>query len=343
MSYVGATIIVGGFFGDEGKGKIVAHIAFADKPAIIARGGIGPNAGHTIEMRGRTFGVRMVPAGFVYPSARLLIGAGVLVDPRVLLSEAEALGVTSRIGVDRRCAIIEKKHIEADVHDPYLSQTIGSTGTGCGPAAADRARRITAQAHDIAELAPFVTDAAAEVNEAIEAEKNVILEGSQGFGISLFYGTFPFVTSKDTTASQIAADVGVGPTRVAETIVVFKTFPTRVGAGPFHTQMSEDDAKKLGIREFGTVTGRERRIGWWDPSMAKYSAMVNGATQVAITGLDKLDPSVKGASEYADLSAKVKAFLREAEVQVGVPFTLLSTGPEMAEIIDLREEKLLRA
>ena len=340
---MGATIIVGGFFGDEGKGKIVAHVAFADKPAIIARGGVGPNAGHTIEVGRRKFGVRMIPSGFVYPDARLLIGAGVLVDPRVLLSEAGLLKVTKRVGVDYRCAIIETKHIETDKLDPYLSQTIGSTGTGCGPAAADRAKRTTTQAREVAELSPFLTDTAAEVNKALEAGKNVILEGSQGFGISLFYGTFPYVTSKDTTASQIAADIGVGPTRITETIVVFKTFPTRVGAGPFDTQMSEDDAKKLNIEEFGTVTGRQRRIGWWDPTMAKYSAMVNGATQVAITGLDKLDPSVKGANQYDELSARVKTFLREAETAVGVPFTLLSTGPELTEIVDLREEKLERA
>ena len=93
--------------------------------------------------------------------------------------------------------------------------------------------------------APFLTDAAAETNQALKAGENVILEGSQGFGISLYYGTFPYVTSKDTTASQIAADVGVGPTRIDETIVVFKTFPTRVGEGPFETQMSEGEAKKL--------------------------------------------------------------------------------------------------
>ncbi|MEI7827012.1 MAG: adenylosuccinate synthetase [Euryarchaeota archaeon] len=340
---MGSTIVVGGFFGDEGKGKIVSHIAFTDKPVIIARGGIGPNAGHTIEVSGRRFGVRMIPSGFLYPNARLLIGAGVLIDPRVLLSETKLLEEAKRVGVDYRCAIIEKQHIAIDKDDPHLSRTIGSTGTGCGPAAADRARRTTIQAREVQELSPFLTDAAAETNQALEAEKNVILEGSQGFGISLFYGTFPYVTSKDTTASQIAADVGVGPTRIDETIVVFKTFPTRVGEGPFETQMSEGEAKKLEIEEFGTVTGRPRRIGWWDSKMAAYSAMINGATQVAITGLDKLDPNVRGVDKYDDLSTKVRTFLREAEEQVGVPFTLLSTGPELTEIVDLREEKLKRA
>ena len=340
---MGSTIIVGGFFGDEGKGKIVAHVAFADKPAIIARGGIGPNAGHTVEVKGRKYGVRMIPSGFVYPDARLLIGAGVLVDPRVFLSETTLLDVSQRIGIDYRCAIIETKHIDADRDDPHLAQTIGSTGTGCGPAAADRARRVTIQVREVRELSPFLTDAAAEVNRALVDEKNVILEGSQGFGISLFYGTFPYVTSKDTTASQLAADVGVGPTRIDETIVVFKTFPTRVGSGPFETQMRDEEARKLEIEEFGTVTGRPRRIGWWDSKMAAYSAMINGATQAAITGLDKLDPAVRGVNQYDDLSAKVRKFVREAEKDAGVPFTLLSTGPELAEIVDLREEKLNRA
>jgi len=337
---MGSTIIVGGFFGDEGKGKIVAHIAFCDKPRIIARGGIGPNAGHTVEVSGKKYGVRMIPSGFVYPDARLLIGAGVLVDPRVLVSETGLLDVAKRLGVDYRCAIIETKHIEADRSDPYLSETIGSTGTGCGPAGADRARRKTVQANQMPELSPFLTDAAAEINKALDEGDSVILEGSQGFGISLFYGTFPYVTSKDTTASQIAADVGVGPTRIDDTIVVFKTFPTRVGAGPFDTQMSEEEARRLAIEEFGTVTGRPRRLGWWDPKMARYSAMINGATQIAITGLDKLDPSVRGVDQYDDLSSRVKAFLQRAENDVGIPFTLLSTGPELSEIIDLRKEKL---
>src|SRR5665647_1482078 len=176
---MGSTIIVGGFFGDEGKGKIVAHMAFADKPTIIARGGIGPNAGHTIEVRGRKFGVRMIPSGFVYANARLLIGAGVLVDPRVFLSEVELLEEATRIGVDYRCAIIETKHIALDKDDPHFSRTIGSTGTGCGPAAADRARRTTIQANKVKELEPFLTDVAAETNQALKAKENVILEGSQ--------------------------------------------------------------------------------------------------------------------------------------------------------------------
>ncbi|NLL10745.1 MAG: adenylosuccinate synthetase, partial [Methanomicrobiales archaeon] len=128
------TIIVGGNFGDEGKGKIVSHVAHQDHPTIISRGGVGPNAGHTVMVGEKKFGVRMCPSGFVYPDARLMIGTGVLVDPRVLMHEIEVLDVEGRIFLDKRCAIIEEAHIQEDKTNAHLSKKVGSTGTGCGPA-----------------------------------------------------------------------------------------------------------------------------------------------------------------------------------------------------------------
>ncbi|MBN1763330.1 MAG: adenylosuccinate synthetase [Methanomicrobia archaeon] len=334
-----ATILVGGFFGDEGKGKIIAHLATHDKPEIVARGGVGPNAGHTVIVGGKRYALRMTPSGFVCESARVRIGAGVLVDPRVLMEEIESLGLRDRIGVDRRCSIIEQEHIDADRSDAHLRGTIGSTGTGCGPANVARVSRKARQAKDVPELQEFLCDVPLEVNEALDRDSFVLIEGTQGFGISLLYGTYPFVTSKDTTASQMASDVGIGPTRVDDVVVVFKSFPTRVGEGPFATQVSEEKAAELHIEEYGTVTHRKRRIGMWDGAMARYSAMVNGATMIALTGVDKLDPSVKGAREYAELSKAVKEFVAKVEQDVDVPVKLISTGPELSEIVDLREER----
>ncbi len=334
-----STIVVGGFFGDEGKGKIGAHIAYTEHPSIIARGGVGPNAGHTVYKDGIKYGVRMVPSGFVYDKARLLVGAGVLVDPVVLDRELSLLGCGDRIGVDYRCSIIEEKHISEDKGTERLAKKIGTTGTGCGPANKERVMRSAKQAKDVESLKKYLTDVAQECNDAIKRNENIIIEGSQGFGISLYYGTYPFVTSKDTSASSLAADVGVGPTKIDEVVVVFKAFPTRVGEGPFDTEMTPEEAKKRGIAEFGTVTGRARRIGYWDPKMARYSAMINGATQAAITGLDRIDPAVKGVQEYDKLTDNVKDFVRQAEKDAGVPFTLLSTGPDQKDIVDLRNHK----
>jgi len=333
------TIIVGGFFGDEGKGKVVAHVAYHDRPTIISRGGVGPNAGHTVKMGEKEYGVRMVPSGFVYPDARLCIGTGVLVDPRVFKHEVELLDVGDRIFIDYRCSVIEEDHIRRDKMSDHLAKTIGSTGSGCGPANADRVLRVARQAKDLPELAPYLMDVPVELNGALDRGENVLLEGTQGFGISLYYGTYPFVTSKDTSASQIASDNGVGPTRIDDVIVVFKAYPTRVGEGPFSTEMSRESSDRLGIQEFGTVTHRQRRIGDWDGTMARYSAMINGCTQAAITGIDKVDQDCFGVTEYEKLSKKAKDFLARAEEDIGAPVTLISTGPDVSQIIDLRDER----
>ncbi len=332
------TIIVGGFFGDEGKGKIVAHIAFKDKPVIISRGGVGPNAGHTVQVGDREYGVRMVPSGFVYKDAKLCIGSGVLVDPRVLKQEVEMLGVRGRVFVDRRCGIITEDHIRRDKGSDHLSKKIGSTGSGCGPANSDRVMRLSPQAKDVPELAEYLMDVPKAIDDELKKDNTVLLEGTQGFGISLYYGTYPFVTSKDTSASQIAADNGVGPTRIDDVVVVFKAYPTRVGEGPFSTEMTFEKSDAMGIQEFGTVTHRKRRVGGWDGEMAHYSAMVNGCTQAAITGIDRIDKACYGIRDYNRLTKKARDFLKGAEDDIGCPITLISTGPEVTQIIDIREE-----
>ena len=332
------TIIVGGFFGDEGKGKIVAHIAFKDKPAIISRGGVGPNAGHTVQVGTREYGVRMVPSGFVYKDAKLCIGSGVLVDPRVLKHEVDTLGVKGRVFVDYRCGIITEDHIARDKGSDHLAKKIGSTGSGCGPANSDRVMRVSPQAKDVPELAEYLMDVPKAIDEELKKDHTVLLEGTQGFGISLYYGTYPFVTSKDTSASQIAADNGVGPTRIDDVVVVFKAYPTRVGEGPFSTEMTSEKSDSMGIQEFGTVTHRKRRIGGWDGGMARYSAMINGCTQAAITGIDRVDKACFGVTDYTRLTRKARNFLKVAEDDIGCPITLISTGPEVTQIIDIREE-----
>jgi adenylosuccinate synthase len=332
------TIIVGGFFGDEGKGKVVAHIAHKDKPVIISRGGVGPNAGHTVQVGTKEYKVRMVPSGFIYKEAKLCIGSGVLVDPRVLKTEVEALGVKGRIFVDKRCGIITEDHIARDKGSAHLSKTIGSTGSGCGPANSDRVMRTSPQAKDVPELAEYLLDVPQAIDDELRKNNNVLLEGTQGFGISLYFGTYPFVTSKDTSASQIAADNGVGPTKIDDVIVVFKAYPTRVGEGPFSTEMSFEKSDAMGIQEFGSVTRRKRRIGGWDGDMARYSAMINGCTQAAITGIDRVDKACFGATEYSQLTKKAKDFIKQAEDDIGCSVALISTGPEVTQIIDIRDE-----
>lgn len=333
------TIVVGGQWGDEGKGKIISYLCEKDKPSIVARGGVGPNAGHSVEVNGEKYGIRMVPTGFPNKSSKLAIGAGVLVDPEVLLKEIEMLdkfNIKDRLIIDKNCGIIEEKHKEMDKSNSHLSKEIGSTGTGCGPANVDRAMRILKLAKDVEVLKPFLGDVSDAVNDALDKNENVLIEGTQGTLLSLYYGSYPYVTSKDTTASSFAADVGVGPTKVDEVVVVFKSYPTRVGEGPFPTEMSIEESEKLGLVEYGTVTGRRRRIGFFDFELAKRVCRLNGATQIAITCLDKYDKECYGITNYDDLTEKGKSFIKEIEEKVGIPVKLISTGPELHQTIDLR-------
>lgn len=337
------SVLVGGGWGDEGKGKCITYLCYNDKPDIIARAGVGPNAGHSVEFHGEKYGLRLTPSGFVHTGARLLIGAGVLVDPEVFLHELDYLNkynVKGRTFADIRCAIIEKKHKEQDQASDYLSKKIGSTGTGCGPANSDRVMRVAKLAQEVEEMKNFTTDVPKEVNQALDNDKNVFIEGSQGFGLSLYYGTYPFVTSKDTTASTAAADVGVGPTRVDDVIVVFKSYITRVGEGPFSTEMSPKKAEEMGLEEYGTVTGRRRRVGLFDMDLARESCMINGATQIALTCVDKLYPQCERVKDYSKLSQEIKRFIDDIEGETGVPVTIISTGPDLEDTIDLRDEIL---
>lgn len=333
-------IIAGGQWGDEGKGKVVAYLALKDKPKIIARAGVGPNAGHTVYYRDTAFGLRQIPSGFVYEDARLLIGPGVLVNPEVVLKELEMTGTANRFGVDRHCAIIESSHIEQDKTSGYLKGIIGTTGTGCGPANAARVGRTAKLAEDVPELKKYLADVPKEVNDSIDSGELVFVEGSQGFGLSLIHGTYPYVTSKDTAAATLAADVGVGPTKVDDVMLIFKGFTSRVGLGPFPTEISQERAEELGIMEFGTVTGRRRRIGTFDFDLAKRAVMINGATQLTITNLDRLFREVAKVQKWNQLPKDAKDYVNRIEEDLGVPVTIVSTGSGTEDIIDMRPEKL---
>jgi adenylosuccinate synthase len=112
-------VTVGGFYGDEGKGKIIAYLAKKDNPEIAVRGGVGPNAGHTFTFEGKEYKVRMLPSAVLNPTTRLLVGAGVLVNPQVLVNEIEKFRADDRTFVDSQCGIIEQIHIDRDIGEDY--------------------------------------------------------------------------------------------------------------------------------------------------------------------------------------------------------------------------------
>lgn len=326
-------IISGGQFGDEGKGKIVSFLARTMDLDAIARAGTGPNAGHTVVHEGVEYKLRLVPSGFFNENAKLYIGAGVLVNPTTLLEEIERTNVKNRLFVDFQTGIIEDQHIQRDRKDSHLKDVIGSTGSGCGPANEDRARRTLKLARDVESLKPYLTDVSAELNDIIDAGGEVLIEGSQATHLSLIHGTYPYVTSKDVTASTFAADVGIGPTKVDEVIVVFKAFTTRVGTGPLNGELSEEEIRKRGWVEFGTVTGRPRRAAPFDFSLARKSVQLNGATTLALTKMDIVYPEMAGKTEEKDITREAMEFIEKVEDVSRVPVKYVSTGPGSEHLI----------
>ena len=331
-------VVVGGFFGDEGKGKIISYLSLKDNADIVARGGVGPNAGHTVVYKGRTYKLRQVPSGFVNPRARLLIGPGVLINPEVLLREIEETGTRDRIGIDANAGIIEEKHVNEDKGSEHLRGKIGSTGTGCGPAQRDRVMRILKVAKDVEELSPYITDVPMEVNDVIDRGGRVIIEGTQGTFLSLYHGTYPYVTSKDVTASSICADIGVGPKKIDDVMIVFKAYVTRVGKGPLEGELSPEEAKKRGWLEIATVTRRVRRAAPFNFKLARRAVMLNSATQVAITKIDILFPSDRSKKEWDKLSKEARSFIMKVEEELGIPVVLIGTGSEVDDTIDRRDQ-----
>jgi len=331
-----STVVVGGFFGDEGKGKIISYLAIKDNPKIIVRGGAGPNAGHTIRDGDKTYKVRMLPSGFLNKTAKVMIGPGVVINPNVLLKEIQDFDASGRAFIDKHCGIIEESHLLRDSKGE-LKEKIGSTGSGTGPANADRAMRILKLAKDVDSLSSLIVDVPAEINSALSLNQNVLVEGTQGTFLSLWHGTYPFVTSKDVTASGICADVGLGPKKVDEVIVVFKAYVTRVGTGPLAKELSLEEAEKKGWSEFGTVTGRQRRAADFDFDLARRAIMLNSATQISITKLDVLFPNCVGKTSFEELSNDAKSFIKNIEEKLNTPVTIIGTGPNINEIIDRRK------
>jgi len=280
----------------------------------------------------------------------------VLINPEVFLDEISKFNkfnIKERIKVDFQCGIIEETHKVRDKGDANLRENVQTTGSGCGPANEDRIKRIGKLAKDIPELKEFLCDVAMELNNAIDEGKKILIEGTQGFGLSLYHGTYPYVTTKDTTASAMLSDVGLGPKCVKDVIVVLKAYITRVGNGLFwnetNTNKDKKDNEKFNkmfndlkiseklakIEEKGTVTGRVRRVAPFDFELAKRSAKLNSATMLALTNIDRLFDCA-GVRKFNDLPEDAKKFIKVIENEVGVKVKLISTGREYLDTIDLR-------
>lgn len=343
---MGVTMIVGGQYGGEGKGKTVSYLSLEDNSDYVVRCG-GPNSGHTVDLEGKRYALRLLPAGFINARSRLLLAAGTLVDPDILLQEIELCGVDpSRVGVDLGAGIITERDAEHE-RRLHLRKRIGSTLSGTGAGVARRALRDNSfrLARDVPELKPFLTCVSREVNRALDRNLKVIIEGTQGFGLSLFHsGCYPYTTSRDTTASAFLSEVGISPLRVNSIIMVVRTFPIRVSgnSGPLKNEIDWKEVQRLSgysyePKEFTTVTKQIRRVALFDIELVKEAALVNKPTQIALTGADYLDYRNKSLKNFSALREETKRFIRWIEHEIDVRVDLIGTGPENKEMIDRRK------
>jgi adenylosuccinate synthase len=340
-------VVVGGQYGSEGKGKIAAYIALQEGIDVCVRCG-GPNSGHSFQTEGGgEFLVRQVPTAFVNSSTRLLIPAGGLIDLEVLRAEIGVLGLSAaRIGIDRNAMVIEDFDRERE-QGLHLRERLSSTLCGVGAAVARRALRgpevrLAKDAACNSEwLRELLTDVSREVNSAIQSRGNVLVEGTQGCGLSLYHGqSYPKATSRDTTAAGFISEVGISPRYVTNVVVVFRTFPIRVAgwqAGPIKdevtwAQIQAESGAPTPLQEMTTVTKKVRRVGRFDWDLAHLAVQLNGPTSLAINGLDYLDYQNRGILREEDLSLRAKDFVRSLEQRLNVPVAYLGTGPGIHQI-----------
>jgi adenylosuccinate synthase len=333
-----AIVLIGAQWGDEGKGKVTDLLG--GRVQYVVRYSGGNNAGHTvITPDGEKYALHLMPSGALWPNATVVIGNGVVVDPKVLLTELDGLqarGVdVSRLRISSDAHLIMPHHRALDrVVERYLgSARIGTTGRGIGPAYGDKVARMGIRVQDLLDpgimrqklelvlreknqilfkvynrkaidlaavieeylvyaerLRPYIVETRTMLWDALDRGETVLLEGAQATMLDMDHGTYPFVTSSNPTAGGACVGAGIPPMAITRVIGVVKAYTTRVGSGPFPTELFDDNGMhllKVG-QEYGTTTGRERRCGWFDAVVGRYAVRVNGITDLVVTKLDIL-------------------------------------------------------
>ena len=335
---MGNVTVIGGQWGDEGKGKVIDWLA--DRADVVVRFQGGNNAGHTIVVGDKTYKLSLLPSGVVQGKLSI-IGNGVVVDPWSLMDEiararTQGLTITPDVLVlADNATVILPLHRDLDQAREARAGAgkIGTTGRGIGPAYEDKVGRRAIRFADLADraaletkierllahhgalraglglppvtpddiltqlaeitpqVAPFVKPAWRILGDQIRAGRRVLFEGAQATLLDVDHGTYPYVTSSNTVAGQVAAGSGVGPQAGGYVLGIVKAYTTRVGEGPFPTELHDEIGARLGDRghEFGTVTGRPRRCGWFDAALVRQSIRVGGVEGIVLTKLDVLD------------------------------------------------------
>jgi adenylosuccinate synthase len=387
--------VIGAQWGDEGKGKVVD--ALASTADVVVRYSGGANAGHTVVVGEQVYKLHHLPVSTLHDRPVSVLGGGMVIDPWTFRDELEALRTRrdpGRVLVSADAHLVLPHHKKNDEGGGF----VGTTGRGIGPTYSDKARRLGVRVGDLLDderlrgslgrllegkpnstarvgwssvedaiaaladirtyLRPLVCDTGAFVRDALARSQRVLFEGGQGTMLDLAYGTYPFVTSSHPTVGGIIVGAGVSHRALHRVYGVVKAFSSRVGHGPFATELSGAQAQRLRGTgenqwdEFGTTTGRPRRVGWLDLPQVRYACEINGFDGLVVTKLDVLsgldevrvcvahEPSgpvyetmrgwgdLRGLGSRDALPGEVHAYLARLEEATGVPVSMFSTSPD---------------
>ena len=351
-------LLLGLQWGDEGKGKIVDVLT--RNYDIIARFQGGPNAGHTLEFDGIKHVLHTIPSGIFHPTAKNVVGNGVVIDPVIFQRELEKLkgfpiDIKHSLLISRKAHLILPTHrlLDAASETAKGKAKIGSTLKGIGPTYMDKTGRNGLRVGDLelpdwkeryraladkhqsmidfydVDIQYNLAELEAEFMEAVDVLKEltfidseeylyqsqqkghkILAEGAQGSLLDIDFGTYPFVTSSNTTAAGACTGLGIAPGSIGEVFGIFKAYTTRVGSGPFPTELFDEDGATMGRvgREFGATTGRPRRCGWLDLVALKYAVRINGVTQLMMMKADVLSgfKTIKICTAYNYKGAEIQ-------------------------------------
>lgn len=327
-------VVLGAFYGDEGKGKIIDYLSKECKYAVRFSG--GNNAGHTIEVDGKKFAFHLIPSGILNKDVKAILGNGVVIDPKVLIDEINNLKENGyevdNLYISDKAHVILPYHIELDeLQEKIRKNKIGTTKRGIGPAYCDKYERSGIRMEDLISdkfkellkdnivnkniifkaygykeidfnnvyeeykeyakiLRPYICDTTTMLHKAIKNNEKVLCEGAQATLLDIDFGTYPYVTSSNPTVGGVSTGTGIGARYINEVVGVIKAYSSRVGEGPYVTELLDDIGDKIRElgHEYGTTTKRPRRCGWLDLVALNYSIMLNGLTSIAINHLDTI-------------------------------------------------------
>jgi adenylosuccinate synthase len=328
------TVVVGGQFGSEGKGKVAHYLAKEMDASVAIRCG-GPNSGHTvIDPNGNPIIFQQLPTASILPDIKCVLCAGSYIDLDILKKEIKIADLNlQRLYIDPNAVIITPEIRQAE-QNYGLKESIGSTGSGTGEAVL---RRITRGkkaifAKDIPELRQWIKETTYFLRNCLLQNKRVIIEGTQGFGLSLLHSPlYPFVTSRDTTAAAFVSEAGLSPLDVDDVVLTLRTFPIRVGgnSGPLPNEIdwdtvTNDSGSTAPISEYTSVSKKLRRVGRFDSNIVCQAILANNPSRIVLNHLDYIDSNISLKSQ---ITFKHQIVIKEVEKTIGKNIDFIGIGP----------------